>query len=66
MAFNFKIFTFSLKRGTNKNNYLILASIDVWQSCHAHTCCQIHFTLYFCKVYFFLLLETSQSLEVCR
>ena len=37
---------FTLKRGNNLNNFIIVASKDVWQSYCALTCCQIHFTLF--------------------
>ena len=45
-------FFFTLKRGTNQIIYIILASIDVWQSCFAHSGCQIHFTLFCAKLTF--------------
>ena len=48
MAFSLVNLYFYFKRGTNTINYIILASIDVWQSCFAHTCSQIHFTM-FCR-----------------
>ena len=53
MAFNLVNFTFTFKRGTNKISYITLASIDVWQFCFAHTCCQIHFAL-FCQKFTFV------------
>ena len=53
IAFNFVSFTFTLKRETNKIIYITVASIDVWQSCFAHTSCQIHFTL-FCHKFTFV------------
>ena len=43
----------SLKRQTNLNNYIFLASIDVCQSYFTHTCCQIQFTL-FCQKFTFV------------
>ena len=48
MAFSLVNLYFYFKRGTNTINYIFIASIDVWQSCFAHTCSQIHFTM-FCR-----------------
>ena len=46
-TFNFLTFlTLNLKRGTNLNNEIFVASMDVWQSYFTHSCCQIHFTLF--------------------
>ena len=45
-----KLLTFTLNGGTDLNNYIILASIDVWQSYFTHTCCQIHFALFCFKL----------------
>ena len=41
------------KRGTNQTSYIILPSKDVWESCFAHACFQIHFTL-FCRKFTFV------------
>ena len=43
-----KILTFTLKIRQQIIYYLIVAYIVVWQSYFAHSCCQIHFTL-FCR-----------------
>ena len=53
MDFNLVNFTITLNRETNKFNYIILASMDRWHSFFAHTCCQIHFTL-FCRTFTFV------------
>ena len=52
LAFHWEIFTFIFKIGTNKLNYIILAFIDMWQSSFAHTCYQIHITLFCQKITF--------------
>ena len=52
-----KFLPFTLKRGRNLNNYIILASIDVWQSYFTHTCCQIHLTLV-CRQFNFVAIYT--------
>ena len=41
------LFDFTMKRGKYLINYVIVASIDVWESYFAHTYCQIHFMLFF-------------------
>ena len=46
MAFILVYFYFYFKKGTNQIIYIIIASIDVWQSCFANFGCQIHFTLF--------------------
>ena len=58
MAFYLVILIFTLKWGTSLNNYIIFASIDVWQSYFTHTCCQIHFTLFCCKFTVFFHVST--------
>ena len=69
LAFHWEIFTFILKIGTNKLNYIILASIDMWESSFAHTCCQINITLFcqritFVKIYA-LFQETFFGIQPC-
>ena len=48
-----KFLNFTLKKGEKKINFIIVASIDMWQSYFAQTCCQIHFTL-FCRKFTFV------------
>ena len=42
----------SLKRGKEIIYDIIVASVVVWRSYFAHSCCQIHFTLFCCKFTF--------------
>ena len=47
-----KFLNIAVKRGFFFGYYIIVASIDVWQSYFAHTCYQTHFTLFCCKFTF--------------
>ena len=47
-----RFLTATLKRGTNLNNYIIIAFIDVWQSHFSQTFCQINFKLFCLKFTF--------------
>ena len=58
MTFNLVNLKMLLKKEEeNLINYIIVASIYVWQSYFAHTCCQIHFKL-FCREFTFVAIYT--------
>ena len=49
MTLIWEVLTFILKRGTNKITYIIIASIDVWQSGFAHTFYAVFSQIHFCQ-----------------
>ena len=55
-----KYLNIAVKRGFIVYYYIIVASIDVWQSYFAYTCCQTHFTLFFRKFTFVASYALSQ------